>query len=354
MPENRPYSKNSPSLYEHPQQGFTLVELLVVMLVLVALASITIETSKDFVFQQRYEVTKDRYAKIKKAIIGNPNQVINGQPNIEGFVKDVGRLPFKLEELTNGYCEDNVAYHADEPACTTATKTWNTKTYLSSDKVLKDGWGNDWIVNNPVTNIQSLGKDNLAGGSDYNVDYPATATAINQNDWKVDISLLKVSINTPYNGACSAETCSNPVYTTQADCIAPIPPSIWVIPTSKANCEAGGESWTPTPKPICIRLTHNNVNYVTDSTSLSVQENGREQLISGFNFYQDANDDGIQDAGENILTNTLIPIGKATIAIHTYTISSSTCESAFYNSTLHSDTIDLTMIPNTTLPTINW
>lgn len=47
-------------------QGFTLVELLVVMLVLVALSSITLDFTKDFAFQGRYEVTKDRYEKNKE------------------------------------------------------------------------------------------------------------------------------------------------------------------------------------------------------------------------------------------------------------------------------------------------
>lgn len=88
------------------QRGFTLIEVLTVMLVLVAIASITVESTKDFVFQGRYDITKDRYEKIKKAIIGDPNQVINGQPNISGFVADMGRLPHCLRELIDGYdCE---------------------------------------------------------------------------------------------------------------------------------------------------------------------------------------------------------------------------------------------------------
>ena len=87
------------------QAGFTLVELLVVMLVLVALSSITLDFTQDFAFQGRYEVTKDRYDKIKRAIIGRPDVLINGQPDISGFVADMGRLPRNIQELlVQNYC----------------------------------------------------------------------------------------------------------------------------------------------------------------------------------------------------------------------------------------------------------
>jgi len=94
--------------YSNKTQGFTLVELLVVMLVLVALSSITLDFTKDFAFQGRYEVTKDRYDKIKRAIIGRPDVLINGQPDISGFVADMGRLPINIRELIapNGYCQN--------------------------------------------------------------------------------------------------------------------------------------------------------------------------------------------------------------------------------------------------------
>lgn len=112
------------------QTGFTLVELLTVMLVLVAMASVTIETTSDLAFQNRYEVTKDRYEKIKRAIIGRPDVLINGQPDISGFVADMGRLPRNLHELTvQNYCvpdnriSDNtvegrpIAYATNEAWC---------------------------------------------------------------------------------------------------------------------------------------------------------------------------------------------------------------------------------------------
>ena len=175
-------------------QGFTLVELLVVMLVLVALSSITLDFTKDFAFQGRYEVTKDRYDKIKRAIIGRPDVLINGQPDISGFVADMGRLPRNIQELlVQNYCSDDYRVSDNTPSlsgitdatgttpkewctsktpngvwhsasCTDKTKTtlatctgsevWSEwkGPYLTTQKpdyeenAFSDGWGNEAIV----------------------------------------------------------------------------------------------------------------------------------------------------------------------------------------------------------------
>ena len=146
--------------------GFTLVELLVVMLILVALASVTLDFTKDFAFQGRYEVTKDRYEKIRRAIIGRPDVLINGQPDISGFVADMGRLPRNIHELIEeDYCLTNRAVivkstcealpgpgvWVDQTAWSAPTSTtlgfgWNGP-YLtvtsdpSAANSIPDGWG---------------------------------------------------------------------------------------------------------------------------------------------------------------------------------------------------------------------
>jgi len=108
-------------------KGFTLVELLVVMLVLVALSSITLDFTKDFAFQGRYEVTKDRYEKIKRAIIGRPDVLINGQPDISGFVADMGRLPRNIQELlVQNYCSDDYRISDNTPDATGITDATGT------------------------------------------------------------------------------------------------------------------------------------------------------------------------------------------------------------------------------------
>lgn len=98
------------------QHGFSLIELLTVLLIISAMTKIALEYTKDFAFQGRYEVTKDRYEKIKQAIIGRPDVIINGQPDISGFVADMGRLPRNLQELlVQDYCKYDYRISGNTP-----------------------------------------------------------------------------------------------------------------------------------------------------------------------------------------------------------------------------------------------
>lgn len=247
------------------QAGFTLVEVLTVMLVLVAIASVTIEVSSDLAFQSRYEVTKDRYEKIKRAIIGRPDVLINGQPDISGFVADMGRLPLNIHDLLEEYyCLTNrsLTNQADCEAETdgvwraqTSASTSNGLNYgwngpyltIAKDPLLAnafpDGWGRtaqgycststttdpnncpdnfqtDWVTETNDHNygwyfninssgsfdsleIISYGKDQILGGtSPYDVDYPNTLTMLDINDWIVEISSgISVSFKKPQTPA---------------------------------------------------------------------------------------------------------------------------------------------------------
>jgi prepilin-type N-terminal cleavage/methylation domain-containing protein len=116
------FSKGGISMFQltspKKQKAFTLVELLTVMVVLVALATITVKSTAQFSFDSRYQITEDRYDKIKTAILGNPNQTINGHPSVSGFVADMGRLPNCLRELIDGYnCAATVSPFFDTGFC---------------------------------------------------------------------------------------------------------------------------------------------------------------------------------------------------------------------------------------------
>ena len=97
-------------------RGFSLIELTVALLIITTLATIAVRSTNDLSFQVRHDQTKDRLAQIKQAIIGNPQRTVNGQPDISGFVADMGRLPSCLRELIDNY------------NCTTATQNtiWAT------------------------------------------------------------------------------------------------------------------------------------------------------------------------------------------------------------------------------------
>ena len=86
--------------------GFTLIELMVVLTILAVTATILIKSSVGLQDQGRYDQTVDRVNKIKQAIVNV--QTVNGVPTVSGFVADMGRLPVCLRELLDGnQCNSN-------------------------------------------------------------------------------------------------------------------------------------------------------------------------------------------------------------------------------------------------------
>jgi len=105
--------------------GFTLIELLMVILIIAATTKIIAVSMQEFGYTSRYEQTQSRLDSISQAIIGTPERTINGQPDISGFVADVGRLPESVRELIQrrGDC-DNDAFDYNQTACTGNGDTW--------------------------------------------------------------------------------------------------------------------------------------------------------------------------------------------------------------------------------------
>lgn len=81
------------------QAGFSLLEMLIAVGIMSAAAYVALDTVENNTGQHRYELTELRAQKIRRAIVGDPNLVVNGSPAVSGFVADVGRLPDCLEAL---------------------------------------------------------------------------------------------------------------------------------------------------------------------------------------------------------------------------------------------------------------
>lgn len=337
------------------QKGFTLVEVLTVMLVLIAVASVTIETASTLAFQGRDEITKDRYAKIKAAILGNPAIVVNGQPNISGFVADVGRLPFALQELLDGnFCTDTGYFNSSD--CTTNGGAWaptpNWKgPYISSTQpatgtnALSDGWGNTglgnygWFVTffdaagNPTTsiaaaanmNIQSLGKDGCislggtcSGTEIYDADYPNTAVlpSIRLQDWTANADGITAMIMaSSISGTCalSPSPPTDPTICTLTGGSGS-PCAGFTVPTSRLGCQSVAGTWTDTPSNLCIKITRSSTVYISEGALPipTILEDGRNHLVNFTSVYHDANNNFGRDAGET----SYIPIGNISIGIY--------------------------------------
>ena len=80
-------------------RGLTLVELLVVMFILVALTTVTLQAAGTRISEARYDVSVQRLNAIERAIRGDGATATADRAAIAGFVSDIGRLPSSLDEL---------------------------------------------------------------------------------------------------------------------------------------------------------------------------------------------------------------------------------------------------------------
>lgn len=222
-------------------RGFTLVELLLVIFLLSSLALVTTLFVDNANEQYRFETTKTRLEQMRRAIVGDTSRTLNGQPEISGFVADMGRLPANLQELVEPPAdEDHLWAITDIEVGTVVVGTLNggwrgpyleaiQESGVSGVRAYRDGWGNPDVVGDEANfgwvfklkksdntdttviaeavalTLQSLGADGAVGQADannpYQADYPNDGYRIAPNDWAVD--LKEQTFHIQLNGAPS-------------------------------------------------------------------------------------------------------------------------------------------------------
>ncbi len=80
--------------------GFTLVEVIVIIIILGVLASVATQKVSVGMETARYEQTKRELDELARAIVGNPETYGKGSRSDFGYVGDVGSLPASLDALT--------------------------------------------------------------------------------------------------------------------------------------------------------------------------------------------------------------------------------------------------------------
>lgn len=301
---------------KNKQTGFTLIEVLVVMLVLVAVASVTIETSAELAFQSRFEITKDRAKKNIRAIIGRPNSLVNGQPDISGFVADMGRMPTNLRELLqrSGDC-DNDDGDISNTECTSVGGTWDANAWndnsvrtidsatrlkygwngpylstseaASSDGALGDGWANEsadddygWNVVVAANvgddfSIKSLGMDQVIN-ADGCLNY--------EDDCEYKITAFEYTI-TPITIDIQINSDDTRVYTDLGTCD--------ITFSTKQSCLDNAGTWTSsitvtsTPQILCMKVYYREddgtlaeIESTYETSPVTISRDGTIQLIS--------------------------------------------------------------------------
>jgi prepilin-type N-terminal cleavage/methylation domain-containing protein len=167
----------------HSVRGLTLVELLVVVFILAAIAATAVSFVDNADQQTRYDDTKTRLAAIRAAVAGRPDRSVNGEPDVAGFVADMGRLPASMQEL--------LERGALPPFSAASDAGWRGP-YLTPlpdrDGVLRytDGFGNPWTTFDAAGGrlvVQSAG----GTAAPYDVEYPKDGVAlVEPADWRLD------------------------------------------------------------------------------------------------------------------------------------------------------------------------
>ncbi|WP_442497261.1 prepilin-type N-terminal cleavage/methylation domain-containing protein [Methylobacter sp. sgz302048] len=228
-----------------PVQGFTLIEMTVVLLLITLLASVAIRETNSLSFQVRYEQTQERLERIREAILGNPRQIINGQQAVSGFVADMGRLPGSIKELIqlSSYCSDATKLTKADCENTPDAVWFGRKSY---------GFCNLNFPNETQCLANSGSWTHLFYGG-WNGPY------LNISGNPADSDAFTDGWGRPAQGYCS-----NIIYTNQT------------------TCEANTAVWTPL-------VSDNNYGwyYATSTNDLLIQSYGKDHVSGGVDYDAD-------------------------------------------------------------------
>jgi type II secretory pathway pseudopilin PulG len=135
------------------ENGFTLIELIIIIVTLGILAAVAIPKLGSMTESSRLNATKDEMRLIKKAIIGDAGLISGGQYVDRGFEGDVGFAPSNLADLV--IKPDSIS------AYDKFTRLgWNGP-YLDSagQHYLADAWDSAYAYNSGARTLTSVGAD---------------------------------------------------------------------------------------------------------------------------------------------------------------------------------------------------
>lgn len=151
--------------------AFSLIELVVVLFIIAAIAAVAIPSIGNMVVQSRVRVTQKEMLELVSAIVGNP------ETGLRGYLDDVGALPDASFQHLYSF---NVATHSpynpfsrtgwNGPYIDTTRKDINKDGSVGAGEydILFDAWGNAYQLDNGVNPpvVKSDGPDGVPGNAD--------------------------------------------------------------------------------------------------------------------------------------------------------------------------------------------
>ena len=152
--------KSKFSLKNSDCRGFTLIELMVVIVILGILAGLIIPR-----------------------IMGRPEEAKRLKANLQIESLETALKLYKLDNGMYPDTEQGLQALVEEPEAGTLPKNWRKGGYLEKGRVPKDPWGNEFVYLSPGVHgeydIISYGADGVSGGDEKNKDI---------NSWEIELS----------------------------------------------------------------------------------------------------------------------------------------------------------------------
>ncbi|MFO7568453.1 MAG: type II secretion system major pseudopilin GspG [Smithellaceae bacterium] len=140
------------------QAGFTLIELMVVIVILGVLAGLIIPR-----------------------VMGEPDKARQAKAKIQMESLESALKIYKLDNGSYPTTEQGLKALVETPTVGNLPKNWRQGGYLDKGRLPKDPWGNEFIYIAPGSHsdfdLISLGKDGEPGGEEFDADI---------NNWEID------------------------------------------------------------------------------------------------------------------------------------------------------------------------